>query len=72
MPAAIMPMTVSKAIERILKAKARPRTLEAVRNEQAAEQLRKALPRIKQRSLHDYSALLGGSRHENQTEDSTG
>jgi len=61
-----------KAIERILKAKARPRTLEAVRNEKVAEQLRKALPRIKQRPLDDYSALLGGSRHEKQTEDSPG
>jgi hypothetical protein len=61
-----------KAVERILKAKAAPRTLEALRNEQAAEELRKALPQIKQRSLDDYSALLGGSTHESNTEDATG
>jgi transposase len=61
-----------KAIERILAAKAEPRTLEAIRNEQAAEKLRKTLPRIKQRSLDDYSALLGGSFHETKTENNTG
>jgi len=56
-----------KAIERILKAKAAPRTLESIRNEQAAEELRKTLPQIKQRSLNEYSALLGGSEHERKT-----
>jgi len=61
-----------KAVERILKAKAAPRTLEALRNERAAEELRKALPQIKQRSLDDYSALFGGSAHESKTEDTTG
>ena len=49
-----------KAIERILKAKAAPRTLESIRNQQAEEKLRKALPQIKQRSLDEYGTLLGG------------
>jgi hypothetical protein len=57
-----------KAIERILKAKAAPRTLESIRNEQAAEKLRKALPQIKQRPLSEYSTLLGGSTDERKTD----
>ncbi len=47
-----------KAIERILLAKSSPRTLEAMRNEKAAEELRNALPEIKQRSLAAYDSLL--------------
>ena len=46
-----------KSIERILKAKATPRTLESVRNEQAAKLLGD-LPKIRQRPLSDYSQLL--------------
>jgi len=62
-----------KAVERILAAKARPRTLEAIRNEQAAEQLRAALPRINQRSLTDYSVLLTLSNHlEDNPHEDTG
>ncbi|MBC8492633.1 MAG: IS21 family transposase [Chloroflexi bacterium] len=57
-----------KAIERILKAKAAPRTLESIRNQQAAEKLREALPQIKQRSLSEYSTLLGGSTDETKTD----
>jgi transposase len=53
-----------KAVERILKAKAVPRTLESIRNEQAAEKLRQALPQINQRPLDHYTTLLGGSTHE--------
>jgi transposase len=53
-----------KAVERILSAKARPRTLEAIRNEQAAEQLLAALPKINQRSLTDYAVLLTLSNHQ--------
>jgi transposase len=56
-----------KAIERILKAKAVPRTLESIRNEQAAEELRKALPQIKQRPLDEYITLLGGLAHGKKT-----
>lgn len=51
-----------KAVERILKAKAKTRTLEAVRNEKAAAELRNTLPEIQQRSLEEYSFLLGGSK----------
>jgi hypothetical protein len=47
-----------KSVERILATKARHRTLESVRNEKAAQQLRAALPEIKQRSLDDYSVLF--------------
>ena len=42
-------------------------TLESIRNEEAAEKLRKALPQIKQRPLDDYSTLLGGPAHEGKT-----
>jgi len=52
-----------KAVERILATKARPRTLEAIRNERAAEQLRAALPKINQRSLADYSVLFTLPNH---------
>jgi hypothetical protein len=47
-----------KAVERILLAKAQPRTLESIRNEEADRQLRAAMPRIEQRPLADYSVLL--------------
>jgi hypothetical protein len=56
-----------RAVERILKIKAKPRTLESYRNERAADNLRKALPPIKQRSLQEYSSLLGENRHETST-----
>ena len=46
------------AVERILKAKAEPRTLESVRNEKARRDLEKALPRIAQRPLDEYRELL--------------
>ena len=56
-----------KAIERILKAKSTPRTLEAARNEKAAAELRNTLPEIKQRSLEEYGSLLGGTKnHDNR------
>ena len=60
-----------KAVERILATKARPRTLEAIRNERAAEQLRAALPKINQRSLADYSILFTLPNHpeDNSHED---
>jgi len=56
----------SKAIERILKAKATPRTLESVRNEQAREKLAQALPEIKQRPLDEYGDLLFKEQPENE------
>ena len=56
-----------KAVERILAAKANPRTLESIRNERAAEQLRAALPKINQRSLADYSVLFTHLNHVENT-----
>jgi hypothetical protein len=47
-----------RSIERILRAKAIPRTLESVRNERARQELQKALPKITQRPLEQYSELL--------------
>ena len=58
-----------KAIERILNAKATPRTLESIRNERARQELQKALPKITQRSLDEYSKLL---RQENEDEENRG
>lgn len=46
-----------KSVERILKARATPRTLESVRNEQAAKRL-DDLPKIRQRPLSAYGKLL--------------
>jgi transposase len=51
-----------RAIERILRAKAIPRTLESVRNERARQELQKSLPTITQRPLEEYSELF---RQEN-------
>ncbi|MEW6750627.1 MAG: IS21 family transposase [Candidatus Latescibacterota bacterium] len=46
------------AVERILRARAQPRTLESIRNERAARQLRSTLPQIRQRPLAEYDHLL--------------
>lgn len=54
-------------VERILKNKSKTRTLESQRNEHAAENLRKTLPQVKQRSLQEYSALFGDKYHETTT-----
>jgi transposase len=57
-----------KAVERILAMKSTPRTLESVRNEKAAKQLRAALPKIKQRPLNDYTGLFApATRREAET-----
>ena len=56
-----------KAVERILAAKAVPRTLEAIRNERAANELRQALPKINQRSLRDYAVLLDHNANGEKT-----
>jgi len=62
-----------RSIERILRAKAIPRTLESVRNERARQELQTALPKITQRPLDQYSELLredpdhaGGDPDKNQ------
>ncbi len=47
-----------KAVERILKARATPRTLESIRNERAGQQLKKALPEVQQRPLDQYEELF--------------
>jgi len=64
----------ARAIERILRAKGIPRTLESVRNERARQELQEALPKITQRPLDQYSELLreddddaGGDPDKNQT-----
>jgi transposase len=49
------------AVERIVKARFRPRTLEQHLQQQSAERLREALPRIEQRSLSEYSVLLNAT-----------
>jgi hypothetical protein len=58
-----------KAIERILRAKAVPRTLEAIRNEHARQELQRALPKIMQRPLDEYSELF---RQEKEDEEDAG
>ncbi len=52
------------AVERILKARFRPRSLEECLHRQSAERLRSALPRIEQRSLSEYHVLLGAGDSE--------
>ena len=56
------------AVERILKAKAQPRTLESICYEKAAESLKGNLPEIRQRPLEDYCQLLNMKErnHENK------
>lgn len=44
-----------KAVERILVAKAKPRTLESLRDEAAGQRLQESLPQIRQRPLNEYS-----------------
>jgi transposase len=46
------------AVERILRARFQPRTLESCRNERAAARLRQSLPPINQRSLDEYADLF--------------
>lgn len=56
------------AVERILRAKASPRTLESIRNERAQQELQKALPKITQRSLAEYSELLTQEEYYEDTD----
>lgn len=58
----------AKAIERILKARAQPRTLEAIRTQQAREHLQETLPPVRQRSLDEYALLLQGPQEEEPRE----
>ncbi|MFH2010017.1 MAG: IS21 family transposase [bacterium] len=52
------------AVERILKARFRPRSLEQCLHQQSAQRLRGALPRIEQRSLSEYRVLLDAGEPE--------
>ncbi len=56
----------SKAIERILTAKAKPRTLESLRNERARKDLEKTLPLIEQRPLDEYCRLLANEEQDDE------
>ncbi|MDD2469100.1 MAG: IS21 family transposase [Desulfobulbus sp.] len=55
-----------RAVERILMAKAQPRTLESMRRQQAGEQLTAAIPGQMQRSLDEYTSLLD-FHHQDQS-----
>lgn len=55
-----------RAIERILRAKATPRTLESVRNERARQELQRSLPKITQRPLEEYSELFKQENDDNR------
>jgi len=57
------------AVERILKSRFRPRTLEQCLREQTAQRLRGALPRIEQRDLSEYGVLLDGARQSSPTQE---
>ncbi len=53
-----------QSVQHILRAKSKPRTLESIRNEQAGQELLKALPLIKQRPLEEYTNLLLHNRQD--------
>ncbi|MBW1916134.1 MAG: IS21 family transposase [Deltaproteobacteria bacterium] len=57
-----------KAVERILAARAKPRTLESFRNQEANKMLKKVLPEIKQRPLDEYCQLLSND-HQTKKDD---
>lgn len=61
-----------KAVERILMAKAKVRTLESIRNEKAGSLLQKALPQIKQRPLKEYEELFKNKEKIDEQESKTG
>jgi len=52
------------AVERILRARFRPRTLEQCLHQKSAKQLRGAMPKIEQRSLSEYSLLMNPRQTE--------
>lgn len=61
----------AKSVERIVRAKAVPRTLESIRNERAGRDLEQTLPKITQRPLAEYGALLS-QETDHETTDDTG
>lgn len=56
----------AKAVERIVTARARPRTLESIRNERARQALAETLPPIKQRPLDEYCRMLTKEVHDEE------
>ena len=62
----------AQAVERILRAKALPRTLESTRNERAGKELEKALPKITQRPLDEYRKLFDQETTEHEESDPAG
>jgi len=61
----------AKSVERILRARAVPRTLESIRNERAGRDLEQTLPKITQRPLAEYGALFN-QETDHETADDTG
>ena len=51
----------ARQVERIVKARAKPRDLESIRNEQARQHLETVLPPVRQRTLESYDHLLCGT-----------
>lgn len=62
----------AQAVERILRAKATPRTLESTRNERAGRELEKTLPKITQRPLDEYRKLFDQETTEHEESDPAG
>lgn len=62
----------AQAVERILRAKATPRTLESTRNERAGRELEKTLPKITQRPLDEYRELFDQETTEHEESDPAG
>jgi hypothetical protein len=58
----------AKSVERILHARATPRTLESIRNERAGQELAQTLPKITQRPLEEYGALFAGEADHEESD----
>jgi len=59
----------AKSVERILHARATPRTLESIRNERAGQELERTLPKITQRPLEEYAALFALEADHEKSDD---
>ena len=59
-------MTNKPPVKIGVKSKAQQRTLESIRNDKAREELEKGLPKIKQRSLEEYSDLFSKKSNEKE------
>jgi transposase len=56
----------AKAVERIVTARAKTRTLESIRNERARQALAETLPPIKQRPLDEYCRMLNKEANDEE------